>query len=156
MMDGCAGRGDESLGLFDRRDGRDRWRVADGRLIAVHLLGGEDRRGAREEAGCRLGVSGLRIGGERELLVEDHEGGFLALADLRAGLGPLPVRTPNAGAVTEFLGIGPERHDVDAAIRFLRSNIDGPHVVAGGAMPGQPEIARAALDRAYDLAGDVL
>jgi hypothetical protein len=53
------------------------------------LFGGEDRRGASEEAGCRLGVTGLRIGGDRELLVEDHEGGFLALADLRTGLGPL-------------------------------------------------------------------
>jgi chitinase len=29
---------------------------------------------------------------------------------LRAGLGPLPVRAPNARAVTEFLGISPQRH----------------------------------------------
>ena len=86
-MDGCAGRGDESLGLLDRRDDRHRRRVADGSLIAVDLLGGEDRRGACQEAGCRLGVTGLRIGGECELLVEDDEGGFLALAHLRAGLG---------------------------------------------------------------------
>ena len=152
-MDGCAGRGDESLGLLDRRGDRYR-RCGDRRgHEAVHLLGGEDRRGACKEAGGRLGVTGLRIGGERELLVEDDEGGFLALADLRPGLGPLPVRAPDAGTVTEFLGISPERHDVDAAIRFLRSNIDGPHVVAGGAMPGQPEVSR---DRAHDLAGDVL
>ena len=34
------------------------------RSVAVHLLGGEDRRCASEEAGGRLGVTGLRIGGE--------------------------------------------------------------------------------------------
>ena len=156
MMDGCAGRGDESLGLLDRRDDRRGQGVDDRNLIAVHLLGGEDRRCASEEAGGRLGVTGLRIGGELKLLVEDDEGGFLALADLSAGLGPLLVSAPGAGAVTEFLGIGPERHDVDAAIGFLRRDVDGSHDVAGGAMPGQAEVSRAALDRADDLVGDVL
>ena len=156
MMNSRAGRGDESLGLLDRRDDRCRRRVDDGSLIAVHLLGGEDRRCAGEEAGGRLRVTGLRIGGELKLLVEDDEGGFLALADLSAGLGPLLVGAPGAGAVTEFLGIGPERHDVDAAIGLLRGDVDGPHDVAGGAMPGQPEVSRAALDRAHDLVGDVL
>ncbi len=127
-MDGCAGRGDESLGLFDRRG--DRYGRGDRRgHAAVHLLGGEDRRGAGKEAGCRLGVTGLRIGGEREFLVEDDEGGFLALADLRAGLGPLPVGAPDAGAVAEFLGIGPERHDVDAAIGLFRRDVDRPQMV---------------------------
>jgi hypothetical protein len=51
MRDGCAGIGDESLGLLDRRDDCRRRRVEDGNLIVVHMLGGEDRRCAREEAG---------------------------------------------------------------------------------------------------------
>jgi hypothetical protein len=54
-MDNCAGRGDESLGLFDRRDDRHRRRFDRRGDEAVHLLGGEDRRGAREKAGCRRG-----------------------------------------------------------------------------------------------------
>jgi hypothetical protein len=33
---------------------------------------------------------------------------------------------------------------------------DGTHDAAGGAMPGQTEVAGAALDRADDLVGDVL
>ena len=94
---------DESLGLLDRRGDRYRRRGDRRGHGAVHLLGGEDRRGACEEAGCRLGVIGLRIGGERELLVEGDEGGFLALADLRTGLGPLPVGAPDTGAVTTTL-----------------------------------------------------
>ncbi|MFZ3326761.1 MAG: hypothetical protein WA231_13090 [Methylocella sp.] len=101
------------------------------------MLGGKDRRGACEKAGGRLGVTGLGIGGERELLVEDDEGGFLALADLRTGLGPLLLGAPNAGAVTEFLGIRPQRHDVDAAIGLLRGDVDGTHDIAGGTVPGQ-------------------
>jgi hypothetical protein len=50
MMDGCAGRGNESFGLLDRRNDRCGSGVANGSLIAVHLLGGEDRRGARARA----------------------------------------------------------------------------------------------------------
>ncbi len=150
MMDGCAGRGDESLGLLDRRGDRYRRRGDRRGPEAVHLLGGEDRCGACEEAGGRLGVTGLRIGGDREFLVEDDKRGFLALAELRAGLGPLLVGAPDTGAVTEFLGIGPERHDVDAAIGLFRRDIDGPHDAAGGA------ISRAALNRGHDLVGDVL
>ena len=34
--------------------------------------------------------------------------------------------------------------------------IDGPHDAAGGAMPGQSELSRAALDCVHDLVGDVL
>jgi hypothetical protein len=135
MMDGCAGRGDESLGLFDRRDDRHRRRFDRRGHEAVHLLGGEDGRGTREKAGCRPGVIGLGIGGNLELLVKHHEGGFLTLAYLRAGRGPLLVGAPSAGAVTEFLGISPERHNVDAAIGFIRGDVDGSQDAAGGAMP---------------------
>jgi hypothetical protein len=134
-MDRCTGRGDESLGLFDRRDDR-HWRRFDPRgHEAVHLLGGEDRRSACEQAGCHVGVTRLRIGGDLKLLEEDDEGGFLALADLRAGGGPLLVGAPSAGAVTEFLGISPECHDIDAAIGLLRGNINGAQDAAGGVMP---------------------
>ena len=94
MRDGCAGRGDESLGLFERRDDRRQRRAAGGSLIAVHLFGGENGRSACLEAGCRLGVTGFRIGGDLERLVENHEGGFLTLAHLSAGLDPLPVSAP--------------------------------------------------------------
>jgi hypothetical protein len=63
MMDGCAGRADESLGLFDWRDDRHRRRFDRRGHEAVHLLGGEDRRGACEEAGCRPTIIGIGIGG---------------------------------------------------------------------------------------------
>jgi len=96
-----------------------------------------------------------RLGGEFKLLVEDDIGGFLALADLSAGLGHC-CTCPGAGAVTGFLGIGPERHDVDAAIGFLGRDVDGSHDVAGRAMPGQAKLSCALLDRADDLVGDVL
>jgi len=85
-------RGDESLGLLDRRDDRRGQGVDDRCLIAVHLLGGEDRRCACGEAGGRLGVTALRIGGEFKFLVEDDIGGFLALAD--------PERRPRTTACT--------------------------------------------------------
>ncbi len=156
VADGCAGRGNEGLGPFDRRDDGCGRCVDDRRLIAVDLLGGEYRCGASEEAGDRVGVAGLGLGGEFKLLVEDDERGFLALANLSAGLGPLAVSAPDAGAVGGFLGIGPKRHDIDAAIRLLRCDVDGSHDAASGAVPGQAEIARAALDRADDFVGDVL
>ncbi len=104
VVDLGAGRGDEGLGLLDRRHGDDGRRVDHGRLIAVHLLGGEDRRGAGKQAGFSLGLA--RLGGDFKLLVEDDIGGFLALADLGAGLGPLAVSAPCAGTVAGGLGIG--------------------------------------------------
>jgi hypothetical protein len=125
-------------------------------MIAVDLLGGEYRRGASEKTGDRIGIAGLGLGGEFKLLVEDDEGGFLAFTNLGAGLGPLAVSAPDAGAVAGFLGVGPQRHDVDAAIGLLRCDVDGPHDAAGGSVPGQAKVACAALDRADDLVGDVL
>ncbi len=56
VVDLRSDRGDEGLGLLDRRQGDDR-RIDRWRLIAVHLLGGEDRRGAGEQAGFSLGVT---------------------------------------------------------------------------------------------------
>ncbi len=120
-----AGRGDETLGLLDRRHGDDR-HVDHGRLIAVHLLGGEYRRGAGKQARFGLGLAGL--GGDFKLLVEDDIGGFLALADLGAGLGPLAICAPGAGTVAGCLGIGPEGDDVDAAIAALIRRRDRSHV----------------------------
>jgi hypothetical protein len=120
-------------------------------VAATKVVFRDRRKPLNRRPSFRLSVTGLGIGGEFKLFVEDDEGGFLALPDLSAGLGPLLVRAPVAGA-----GIGPERHDVDAVIGLLRGDVDGSHDVAGRAMPWQAEVSCAALDRADDLVGDVL
>lgn len=90
---GCAGRGDEGLGLFDWRE--DRCGSLDRRRgPAVDLLGREHRRGAGEQT--RVGLIAV-FAGDGEFLVEDDIGRFLALADLRSGFRPLLVRAPDAG-----------------------------------------------------------
>jgi hypothetical protein len=146
----CPGLGDEGFGRLDRReDGRDIFNH--GRLVAVDLLGGENGRGAGEETGFGLVAV---VGSDTDLLVEDDVSGFLAFADLRAGLGLLLVGTPGAGRITQLISGGPEGED--AAIGILRGDIDGAHDVAGRAVPGEPEFAGAGLDRGNDLVGDVL
>jgi hypothetical protein len=59
VADGCAGSANEGLGPLDRSDDSRRRRVDDRSPIAVDLLGGEDGRGASEEAGDRVGVAGF-------------------------------------------------------------------------------------------------
>jgi hypothetical protein len=93
VLDLRPGRGDEGLGLLDRRHGDDR-RDDRRRLIAVHLLGGEYRGCAGKQAGFSFGLA--RLGSNLKLLVEDDIGGFLALADLCASLGSLAVSAPCA------------------------------------------------------------
>lgn len=107
MVDLRGRRSNESLGPLDRRHGDDRRRIDHRRLVAVHLLGGEYRRCPGKKACFSLGLTGVSAAISSSL-VEDDESGFLALADLRADLGPLAVSAPCAGAVAAFLGISPE------------------------------------------------
>lgn len=121
MVDDRAGLGDKGLGRLDRReDGRRSLNCR--RFIAVDLLGGEDGGGAGEEAG--LGLVAV-LGGDSDLLVEDDVSGFLAFADLRAGLGPLLVGAPGSRHVAGSIGGDPEGQDVDATVGVLRGNMAG-------------------------------
>jgi hypothetical protein len=72
--------GNDGLGLLDRRND-DPGRGAGRGGVAVHLLGGKDRRGAGKKASLGLVVVGL-VTGDGNFLVKDDIGGLLALAVL--------------------------------------------------------------------------
>ena len=92
-------------------------------LKTVDLFGGEDRRGACQEA--RFDLTVRAVAGVFERLVEDDVAGGLSLADLGAGLGPLPVGAPAGRGETAFQRCGPQGKNIDALIGLLRGDIDG-------------------------------
>lgn len=154
MGDGGPGCPDEGLGCVNRFNFGP---VAGGLGVeAIHLLGSEDRRGAGEKASFGVGIRAILGAGVFEFLVEDNVGGFLALADLSACLGPLPVGAPDAGAEAAGMGGRPKGHDVDASIGLLGGDVGraGDHTAA--LMPGELEVASAIFDGGDELVGDVL
>jgi hypothetical protein len=62
----------------------------------------------------RVSASSL-VGSDGDFLVEDDVRGLLALADVRAGFGPLLIGAPDACRVAFLVGGGPKGQDVDAA-----------------------------------------
>ena len=94
---------DEGFGLVEDLGGVFRFRQ--GRCFeAVHLIGVEDVAGAGHEAFAVFGLAVVLLLFHIELLVEDHEAGFLALADLTALVLPLAIGAPGASREAACLG----------------------------------------------------
>lgn len=79
----------------------------------IDLLGVEHAEGAGDETA--VAVLAI-VGPARRVAVEHHTRTALALADLRAEFGPLPVSRSTGIGKAGRLTATPERYDVDAAI----------------------------------------
>jgi hypothetical protein len=69
-----------------------------GKAAILHVF--DSKRQASVAAGL--------VRGDGDFLVEDDIGGLLALADLRAGLGPLPGGAEHAGGIALLVGRRPK------------------------------------------------
>ncbi|MBT9159741.1 MAG: hypothetical protein DDT26_01004 [Dehalococcoidia bacterium] len=155
-VDDSATCGNQLLGTFTGRDGVGGF-VDLRHGVAINLGNVEHARRAGDEAAVATIViaGGIAILLARlDVLVEDDNGGLLALADLGAFVLPLAIRAPQT--VGEFLAVGgsPEGNGVDAAIGTLAGNIDRAFDDRALRVLGHLRMLGTGFDGGNDLVGD--
>lgn len=157
LLDDRTGCLDEGFSLSDRVERRLGWDIGLIEREAVHLGGIEDPAGTRNHAFGLLGLTGLVIDLlDIESLVEDDEGGFLALAHLAPDILPLAVGAPDIRGILRSLCRDPEADNVHPVIGLARCDIDGASKASGFVGdPGELEFA-CVFESINDAAGDFL
>ena len=149
VADVGAGPADEPFCVLDRLNRVHRFRQRD--VVAVHLVGIEDRAGPREQAGLRFGFTGRFVfGGNVDLLVEDDGGRLLALAHLRPGILPLAIGAPGTRSEAADLGGSPQGDNIDAPITVSGVDVDRAVEAGPGAVPGHLPLASTGFDGGDD------
>ena len=153
MLDAGTRGSDEAVDSLNALDRTKRLRRIR-QCVAVHLRSVEDVRSTRDTAFAVI-VGDIRIGIGLVLLVEDHQGRSLALADLRAKFGPLVICGPDRRAEALALGGDPEADDVDAVIGVTGQGILRHEERLAGPAPGHDGRAGIGLNGGNELAGDL-
>src|SRR5208283_3241269 len=125
-------------------------------LISVHLRDIEHRECPGEHAPLTVIVAVVVIGlpGGRNLPPQHDRGGAFPLADLRAGLLPLFVGSPEAVAIFSGEASRPKGQRVDASIAFAGCDIGRAGDTRAVVEPWRTPFACASFNRRDDLGSD--